>query len=181
MPKFTKDQIREKFSNSNDFNELFDAFEAALESKIDDLDLYKVLFWNYSLKPDELCLFGEKLVQVFPHIAYDVYLWLAKIFEVTYSMFDNYELALEYFFKASQIKPEEPEPYLAASNCYEPDLNIPPVDYLIEFLKKGLIHVKNPSPLYKRLAELYEKIGDEDQSLYYRKLSQESSTESPEE
>lgn len=181
MPKFTKDQIKEKFSNSSDFNELFDAFEAALESKIEDLDLYKILFWNNSLTPDELCLFGEKLVQVFPNMAYDVYLWLAKVFEVTYSMFDNYELALEYFFKASHIKPEELEPYIAASNCYEPDLKIPPADYLIEFLKKGLMHVKNPSPLYKRLSELYERIGDEDQSLYFRKLSEESQTETPEE
>lgn len=181
MPKFTKDQIREKFSNSNDFNELFDAFEAALENKINDLDLYKILFWNNSLKPDELCLFGEKLVQVFPDMAYDVYLWLAKIFEVTYSIYDNYELALEYYYKASEIRPDEPDPYLAASNCYEPDLNIPPADYLIEFLKKGLKHIKRPSIIYKRLSELYEKIGDEDQCLYFRKLYEESQTKTPEE
>ena len=181
MPKLTKEQIRDIFISSNDFNELFDAFEAALESKIEDMELYQNLFWNNWLTADELCLFGEKLVEVFPHLAYDVYMWLAKVFEVSYSMVDNYDLALEYFFKASQKNPENPEPYLAASNCYEPDLNIPPADLLIDFLKRGIKYVKNPAQLYKRLSELYEKIGDQAQSLYYKKLYEESQTDISEE
>lgn len=181
MPKLTKEEIREKFITSDDFNELFDAFEAALESKIDDLELYQLLFWNNSLSSDELCLFGEKLVQVFPHMAYDVYMWLAKIFEVTFSMHDNYELAFEYYKKAAHVKPEQVETYIAASKCFESDLNIPPADLLIEFLKDGLNYVNNQIPIYNCLSDLYEKIGDEEQSLYYRKLANQKQSPSPEE
>ncbi len=174
MPKLTIEEIHQRFASSNDFNEIFDAFEEAVESKIDDLELYRLLFWNTSLTPDELCLFGEKLAQVFPHVAYDVYMWLAKVFEVTYSMYDNYELALVYFNKAAKTKPEVVDTYLAASDCYEPDLNIPPIDYLIEFVKSGLNYVNDPVQLYKRLSELYEKIGDIEQCEYYRRLAEEN-------
>ncbi|HEY4613503.1 MAG TPA: hypothetical protein VII11_11025, partial [Bacteroidota bacterium] len=76
MPRFAPDEIRFKFSNSADFNELFDAFEDAIRQGIQDVELYRLLFWNHSLGPDELCLFGEKLAKEFPVIAYDVYMWL---------------------------------------------------------------------------------------------------------
>jgi hypothetical protein len=89
MSKLTIEEIHRRFSSSNDFNEIFDAFEAALNNKIEDIELYRLLFWNDSLTPEELCLFGEKLVQVFPAIAFEVYMWLAKVFEVIYSMYSN--------------------------------------------------------------------------------------------
>ncbi|MBU1299066.1 MAG: hypothetical protein KKF20_06460 [Bacteroidetes bacterium] len=180
MPKLTIDEIRQRFSSATDFNEIFDAFEAALNGKIEDIELYRLLFWNDSLTPDELCLFGEKLAQVFPDLAYDVYMWLAKVFEVTYSMYDNYELTLQYFNKAASVKPDEAETYIAASDCYEADLNIPPINYLIEFLKQGLEYVKEKTLLFKRLSELYEKGGDEGQSQYYRKKAEEGEGLHPE-
>jgi len=63
MPRFTLEEIRAKFSNSTDFNEIFDAFEDAIAQNIQDVELYRLLFWNNSLGPDELCLFGEKLAK----------------------------------------------------------------------------------------------------------------------
>jgi hypothetical protein len=63
MPRFTPDEIRSKFANSTDFNELFDAFTDAINQRIQDVELYRLLFWNHSLGPDELCLFGEKLAK----------------------------------------------------------------------------------------------------------------------
>ncbi len=181
MPKLTIEEIHRRFASSTEFNEIFDAFEEAVNSNIDDLELYRLLFWNSSLSPDELCLFGEKLAKVFPHIEYDVYMWLAKVFEVTFAMYDNYELALVYFNKAAKTKPEVVDTYIAASDCYEPDLNIPPIDFLLEFVKRGLDYVKNPVQLYKRLADLYEKIGDIDECEYYRRLAEETGCGSPEE
>ena len=176
MAKFTIEELREKFSKSADFNDIFDAFEDALEQKLEDLELYRLLFWNHVLTPDELCLFGEKLAREFPNIAYDVYMWLASVFEVTYSSYDNYELCIEYYKKAAHASPSEPDPYLDACDCYEPDLNIPPIDVLIDFVKEGLNHVKNRKSLYSHLSSLYRLIGDNDLSEYYRLKAEESGT-----
>lgn len=175
MPKLSPDDIRKRFELSNDFNEIFEAFEQAIEQHIDDIELYRLLFWNHSLGPDELCLFGEKLSKEFSHLAYDVYMWLANIFEVTYSMVDNYELALAYYKKAATAKPSETDPYLDAADCYEPDLNIPSVHMLIDFLKSGVPYVVNSKLLYRRLSELYEYTGNDEMILFYRRKAEEGS------
>ena len=169
MPKLTVEEIRKRFEFSKEFNEIFDAFEQALEQRLEDIETYRVLFWNLTLTPDELCLFGEKLAKEFPGIAYSVYMWVAKIFEVTYSMYDNYDLALLYYKKAAAVLPVSPNPYLDAANCYEPDLNIPPVDVIIDFLRKGTEHVTDPQALYEKLIHLYELIGNDEMSQYYRR------------
>lgn len=171
MARLTLEEIRATFTNSSDFNEVFDAFEEAIEQKIQDVELYRLLFWNHSLGPDELCLFGEKLAKEFPAIAYDVYMWLASVFEVTYSSYDNFDLAIKYYRKAAEAKPSEPDPYLDACDCFDPDLNIPPVDVLIAFVKDGLEHVGNKKSLLLRLSHLYQLIGEQDQSDYYRDLA----------
>ena len=173
MRTYTVEEIRRSFSTSTDFNEIFDAFQSALSQKNKDVELYRLLFWNHSLSPDEVRLFGEKLSEEFPDLAYDIYLWLASVFEVTYSSSDNYELALHYYKKAATAKPAEPDPYLDACDCYEPDLNIPPLSNLIDFVREGTNHVTNPKSLYRRLAQLYEFAGDTEQSELYRHLSED--------
>jgi len=170
--EYTVDEIRRVFANSTDFNELFDVFQAAIRRQLKDVELYRLLFWNHSLTPDEIRLFGEKLASEFPDMTYDVYLWLASVFEVTYSSNDNYELALEYYQKAARARPAEPDPYLDACDCYDPDLNIPPVTLLIEFVHRGTEHVHNPSSLYRRLSRLYLSAGDERKSEQYRRLAE---------
>ena len=179
MRYYTLDEIRHCFSRSTDFNEIFDAFQSALARKLKDLDHYRLLFWNHALSTDEVRLFGEKLAAEFPDIAYDVYIWLASVFEVTSSAQDNYELALEYYRKAAQSSPRKPEPYLDACDCYDIDLNIPPVSNLIEFVTSGLDHVQNPVPLYKRLSNLYLYAGDQTRSDQYRRLAEEGGHQDP--
>jgi tetratricopeptide (TPR) repeat protein len=174
MQKLTVEEIRKRFEQSKEFNEIFDAFEQAIGQGLKDIELYRQLFWNHTLTPDELCLFGEKLAKEFPDLAYDVYMWLASVFEVTYSMYDNYELALQYFRKASAARPSEPDPYLDAADCHEPDLNIPPVTSLIDFLKQGTGAVTVPKPLYQKLARLYEQIGNDEMYFFYRKKAEGS-------
>ena len=173
MRAFTVEEIRQCFSTSNDFNDIFDAFQSALSQQLKDLEPYRLLFWNHSLTADEVRLFGEKLAAEFPDVAYDVYLWLASVFEVTYSSNDNYELAVHYYQKAAIARPAEPDPYLDACDCYDPYLNIPPLTSLIDFVKHGLEHVSNPSSLYKRLAYLYELAGDAAQSEAFRRKADE--------
>jgi hypothetical protein len=168
MRTYSPEEIRQCFSSSTDFNEIFDVFQAALAQGVTDIELYRLLFWNPSLTPDEVRLFGEKIAGEFPRIAYEVFFWLAGMFEATYSTSDNHDLALHYYRKAAAVNPAEPEPYIKACDCYEPDLNIPPAVGLIEFLKSGLPHVADPTPLFKCLGDLYTYIGDADQGTYYR-------------
>jgi len=174
----SRTEIRHIFNTSKNFNELFDAFDAAVQQKIDDVELYRILFWNDSLGQDELILFGEKLAREFRHIAYDVYMWLANVFEVLFGKKDNYEMALTYYQKAAAIKPDEPDPYLDACDCYNPDLDIPPAKMLIEFLKIGFECVHNKKNICLRLAVLYQSIGENDLAEYYRVKADESG-ESP--
>lgn len=163
------EDIRKVFSLSTDFNEIFDAFECAVMQKITDVELYRVLFWNPSLTADEVRLFGEKLAAEFPELSYDVFLWLARMFEALQASRDNYELAFHYFEKAATARPSEPDPYLDACDCYEPDLNIPPVQSLIEFLKRGTMHLKQPALLYERLAQCCELAGDPAEAERWRR------------
>ncbi len=168
------EEIRRRFLESEDFNEIFDAFEQALKQGIEDIELYRLLFWNNSLSADAITMFGEKVASEFPSIAYDVYMWLASVFETVYSKFDNYEGALKFYKKASQVRPQEIDPYLDAADCYDPDLNIPPAESLIEFLVEGLKHVRTPKPIYQRLCALHKAIGDEEMARYYEQKMRES-------
>jgi hypothetical protein len=177
MRTYSVEEIRRCFGTSTDFNEIFDIFQAALAQKLKDVEPYRLLFWNHALTPDEVRLFGEKLAAEFPEMAYDVYLWLASIFEVTYSSSDNFELAVHYYRRAAQARPEEIDPYLDACDCYDPDLNIPPLTTLIEFVKSGVEKVRTPVNLYRRLAHLYDLAGDTEQCEWYRRKVDESSAE----
>jgi hypothetical protein len=170
----TVDEIKRRFEFSTDFNEIFDAFEAALEQKVREIDLYRLLFMNPSLSPDELCLFGEKLAVEVREIAYDIFIWLARIFEATHSMLDNYELTFAYYRKAAAVRPDIVDPYLRAADCYEPDLNIPPISRLIEFLKAGTEHVTQPRELYERLVYFYEIMGNDEMLEYFQRKIDET-------
>lgn len=174
MAALSRDEIRQRFASSANFNEIFDAFESAISQKIDDVELYRILFWNDSLGPDEIMLFGEKLAKDFPQIAYDIFMWLANVFELLFASRDNFEQALLYYQKAAAVRPSEPDPYLDACDCYNPDLNIPPVASLIEFLKVGMECVHNKKSLSNRLAALYHILGDKDLAEYYRLKADES-------
>jgi hypothetical protein len=168
MRTYSPEEIRQCFSSSTDFNEIFDVFQSALAQRVTEFEPYRLLFWNPSLTPDEVRLFGEKLAGEFPQVAYEVFFWLAGMFEATYSSSDNHELSFHYYRKAAAVSPAEPEPYMKACDCYEPDLNIPPAAALIEFLKSGLPHAADTSPFFTRLGDLYAYIGDADQAFYYR-------------
>ncbi|MBS4027071.1 MAG: hypothetical protein KGZ58_00420 [Ignavibacteriales bacterium] len=168
MATFSQQQIRECFLETKNFNELFDAFEEAIRQRLDDFELYRALFWNGSLLPDELCLFAEKLVVEFPSLSYQTYFLLAAIFETTYAQKDNYELALRYYRKSAIVNPSEVAPYLAICDCYDPVVNLPAIDELIAFLLDGLAYVDKPNVLLERLVKLYEQKGDTEKAEYYK-------------
>ena len=174
MPDFSPEEIRLRFSSATNFNEIFDAFESAINQHIDDVELYRQLFWNDSLHIDEIILFGEKLAKEFPHNAYEVYMWMANVFEAVFSTEDNFEHSLMYYQKAASVSPAVADPYLDACDCYDPDLNIPPLETLIDFVKKGLDIVTDKKSLCTRLSYLYHLLGDEDLAEYYRVKADEA-------
>jgi len=179
FPQRSIEEIRRCFATSKDFNEIFEVFQDALSQRVADIEVYRKLFWNHSLTPDELQLFGEKLAREFPSLAYEVYMWLASIFGITHAMEDNYELALQYYRKAATVKPVEIDPYLDAADCYEPDLNIPPLHTLINFLKQGIQSVPTPKALYHRLAHFYDISGNDEMNSFYQRMANDQRTLPP--
>ena len=167
MSNLSKEEIERIFLSSNDFNELFDAFENAIKQKIDDFELYQKLFWNSFLTIDEIILFGEKLVLVQPENSFEIFFWMANIFEALYSEKDNLEHAFNYYKKASIVKPTSEIPFIKAFESFDQDLNLPPIDNLIDFLKNGVELVYKKGKIYKHLGNLYKIKGDPQHEEYY--------------
>ncbi len=173
MEYLTRDQIHHRFEFATEFNDIFDALEHALEQNIDDPDLYKVMFWNKSLSPDEVALFAEQVNKQFPHRAYDNYMWLAEMSSIVFASEDNYDRALQYYRKAARVNSTATEPYVKAVLCYDPDIKIPSAQLLIEFVKSGLSLVSSKKKMYQRLSYLYDQLGNDEMTHYYTHLADE--------
>ena len=173
MDKLSLDEIRRRFEFASEFNDLFDAFEQAIGQELDDIDLYKKLFWNKSLSSDGVALFAEQLAKRFPYLAYNTFLWLGEMYALTVAADDNFDRALMYYRKASAANPKAIEPYLNAVSCYDPDVKIPPAQVLIEFLKTGVEHVPDNRIICKRLSYLYAQLGNDEMTQYYKRLGDE--------
>ncbi|MEK7819061.1 MAG: hypothetical protein AAB255_04630 [Bacteroidota bacterium] len=168
MLQLSKEEIKQRFANSTDFNEIFDAFQISINLKIDDVELYRQLFWNKSLSEDEIILFGEKLAIEFPQISFDIFIWMANVFETLFGKKDNLENAFTYYKKASIVEPTNEKPFIDVCNAYNQDLNIPPIENLIEFLKNGVELVNKKGIVYKNLSNLYQLKGDIYQATFYK-------------
>lgn len=155
-----KEIIENIFRNSNNSDELFDAFQAALEQKIEDVDLYKILLGNPTLSDDELCMYVEKLSSTIPQKSFDTFLWIAELFEVRSYNIDALEKAFQYYVRAALINPENFLPYKDALNLYNYELEISLNKHIVKFIEDGLSIVKQKSNLHKALAEHYKRIGD---------------------
>lgn len=164
MEKYKYEYI---FKNSKNPDELFDAFDKALKEGIEDLEVYKLLFWNSVLDIDMLSMFIKKLANTFPKIAYDVYMWGAKVIELSFDNVENFEIILNFYKKAAELKPHENEPYIKAADSYNFELKIHPPSIVINFLKKGTTKVKDPSTLYFKLSEFFGKLGNIELKNHY--------------
>ncbi len=169
MDNLSIDEIRKRFEFAKGLDDVFDTFQQALAQEIGDLELYTTLFWNKTLSPDEVAMFAEQLVKKFPDLAYAVYLWMGEMSALTQGSRDNFERALTYYRKASAQKPSALDPYLNAVACYDPDVRIPPAQRLIEFLKSGIGDVEDPIVLFNHLAYLYEQLGNDEMTQYYKR------------
>lgn len=164
-----KNEIEQIFRESSSPEELFDAFQNALKLRIRDAELYKILLSNVSLTFDEVKMFTEKLCKEFNDLSYDIWLWVAKIFE-TASTTDSIETALNYYRRAIEIKSDDYTPYLNIINLYNKDLDFPPKDKISTLLRKGLSEVQRKSKLCFGIADFYRKMDDLEMNKKYMVL-----------
>src|SRR5690606_1788772 len=172
MPKLSKKYIEHIFRNSDSPDELFDTFRIAIEQQIKDSNLYRSLLWNRALSSDEVMMFAEKICKYNPDLSYQIYSWVGKIFASLFVYGELSEQALEYYKKAAKCNPSAHEPYISIAKFYNPDLNLPSFESVIETLKKGIQSVDKKSKLCFSISKLYKNKGYVEEANAYQKMGE---------
>jgi len=172
MPRITKKELERIFKTSNSADELFDYFRIAIENKLKDAYLYKILLWNKALSPDEISMYAEQICKIHPDLSFQIYYWGAQVFSSLSIYGEYHDRAFEYFKKASIVNSSALEPYLAIAKLYNYDLNIPEFENIIRFVKKGIDNIELKSKLCFALSKLYKRKGDRETERAYQKLGE---------
>lgn len=167
-----KKNIESVFRSSSSHDELFDAFRSAIENRIEDSELYKILLWNKILSTDELRMYAEKLCREFPAMSFSIYFEVAKLLESISVYGGNLELALEYYKKSSEVNPSSFLPYTAAAVMYNKDLDLPKFEKVADFLQSGIELVERKSKLCFNLVNLYKKFGNREKERKYQRMGE---------
>lgn len=165
-----KEQFEKIFRDSTSPDELFDAFQKAVETGLKDIDMYKILLGNISLSVDEVKMFTDKLCTEFSEISYELCLWAGNVLE---NMSDRYNIenAYHYYKKAIDCRPNECLPYKHLVNLYNPDLDIPSKFHLLNLFERGLSEVCFKSSLCNTIAGFYGKMEDRSMENKYRSMA----------
>ena len=172
MDSKLKQDLEEIFRTSNSPDELFDTFRVAIERKLHDEELYKILLRNKALSVDEISMFTEKICKEFPDLSYNIYFCVGQLLESISTYGKHNERALQYFEKAANIKPESEEPFLAIAKMYNNELNIPRFETVAKIIEDGISKVRMKSKLCFVLADLLVKRGEKEKSLNFKKLGE---------
>ncbi|MFH1198162.1 MAG: hypothetical protein V1720_20840 [bacterium] len=167
-----KPYIENIFISSCNSDELFDALNLAIRNNFRDIDLYKALLANPALSKDELMMFGEKISKEFTEHSYDVFMWLAGIFEQQYDDYDCVEKALYYYQKAFFTNQTAHEPLLSAIKLYNYDLHLDSNQTVMRFVNNGVEKVERKSFVYHSLADHHEKMGNDELAYKLRALAE---------
>jgi hypothetical protein len=165
------EELRNEFRTERGFNDLFELFRIALEKHIDDVAVYRELLWNNSLKSEELLFFAKRLGEVFPHIGFETYMWLADVFGSRAGEMEALELSFLCLKKASEFDSTSVQPYLNACDLFNSDLRIPTSESIIAFLKSGIEKVQDSIPIFERLSVFYKMVGNDEMFEYYKRKS----------
>jgi hypothetical protein len=167
-----KKDIELIFRNSQSSGELFDYFIKAMNNKINDAGLYKTLLWNRVLSNDEISMYAEKICREFPELSYSIFLWVGQIFEIISEYGKYYDNAIYYYIKASSFDPKSHEPYSAILKLSITELDITRLNELIQIIKQGINSVSKKSILCFGLSDIYNKIEDLENKIFYQKLGE---------
>ena len=168
-------KIENIFRNSTSTDLLFDAFQEAIELKIKDPEIFKILLGNPALSADEIKMYVEKLIKEFPGEANELSIWTARIFENKGDYLNSLEDAVHYYKRAYDYKPDSFESLLQLLQLYNYELELPINKNIIEFVEVGVAQVKLKSKIYYALADHYKKIGDRQMEIKYYALAERSS------
>lgn len=168
-------QLENIFRNSTSPDLLFDAFQEAINLKVKDPEIFKILLGNPVLSTDEIKMFAEKLIKEFPRHAHELSLWAAKNFEHKNDHLNSLENAVHYYKRAYDYKPDSFESLILILQLYNYELDLPINKNIIEFVKKGVSSVQLKSKIYYTLAEHYKKIGDNQLEVKYFAMAERAS------
>lgn len=167
-------EIEDIFRNSNDNDELFDAFQFALKSNINEIELYKILLANPALSEDEICMYTDKIAKEFKQHSYSVFMWTAKLFEPLTYKIESLEKSFYYFRKAAQNNPTNYIPYIEAMNLFNYEIEMELNARIIKFVEDSVRHVDRKSKVYLKLAEHYKLVENFELQKKYELLAQKS-------
>ena len=153
-------KIESVFRNSTSQDELFDTFGVAINNKIHDFELYKILLANPVLSVEEIKMYAEKLLREITDSSYQICMWTAKIFESHSFDFMSLEDTIKYYEQAATFKPTEFEPYLNLLNLYNYEVDTQFNNKIFELADVGVNSVTLKSKVYNALSELFKKKGD---------------------
>ena len=167
MGALKKNDVENIFVNSSSPDELFDAFRAAIENKIKDIQLYKSLLWNKALSTDEISMYAEKICKEFPEYSFKIYYVVGQILE-SISVYGIYhERAMNYFKKAARANPASHEPYVAIAKMYNLEIDCPRLKNVLKTLEQGIETVHLKSKVCFALSNIYKKTGDKENEKLY--------------
>ena len=170
--KFKK--IENTFRNSTSPDELFDALQDALNEKLDDPEMFKILLGNSALSSDEIRMFTEKLIREYTASAYDLSMWIAQVFGNFSDDYQKLEYALNYYIKATIIQPGNFEPFLKILSLYNYDVDLPTNYKIVEAIESGIALVHLKSKIYYAFSDHYKKIGNLDLAAKYLALAEKA-------
>ena len=155
-----KIKIENTFRQSDSQDNLFDAFQSAIENNLEDPEIYKVLLANPALSPDEIMMFTEKLCREFPEQKFGYYIWTAQVFENKSQSQENRLRAMDHYIRAAETEPTNFSPYISLLNLYNIEMDLPSNKKILNYVEEGVRKVHKKSKLYYALANLYKKLGD---------------------
>ena len=171
MEENLRDYIESVFRASESSGELFDALKLSINNKIHDVSLYKTLLANPILSKDEMMMFVEKICDDFEDCRYELYLWVAQVFEGRTDDYDYTEDSLYYYQKAFLTKPEDHTPLISAFNLFNYDYEVPVNKNILSLINIGVETVSKKSVVYKKLSEHFRITGNKDLMIQYEKLA----------
>ena len=177
MNQQEKEKIENIFRNSSDADELFDTFEIALKENLEDIESYKILFANPTLGLNEIKMFSQALCEKYPGFCFGVFTWVGNIFANKKYDSEWRKSAVDFFLKASDYEPAEPEPLIKLLELYDHEIDIPDNKLILKEVKERMNKVGKKKELYKSIAEFYKKEGNETLEKKYRSLAEKHSTD----
>lgn len=153
-------RVEDIFRNSKSSDELFDAFREAIDVKVKDIELYKILLGNPALSSEEIKMFSEKLAKEIPEQRLNTFLWTANVFEYYKDDYDKLQDAVSYYQRAFQQEPTNAAPLVRLLNLYSFDLETPINKMIVDYVEQNVKSVNRKSGTYFSLADLYKRKGD---------------------